>query len=383
MIEGFKDQYFNNQSKFIIKDFLKIFLICYIPLKLIIVTFLIYFVPIFFSKDYFSYPDFISNYTYCDLTSPNLFFNLLVCSLEIKSISSPLPIIISFFMNTLKDFGFLMISLKFISKRYVIIFLFLIIFHPYLNLYQAKLTTDIFGSFAVFLIFYVITSNTKRIILWDFFFIIFTGFRNSLLIIFLYYYLHRFCKTLFYISNFKTLTKNLLYFIGLLTLFLIITQNDIVINIFLNFFSSRNFNVLNYFIATNIYNINVHYFAELINSSIIILDYFVSVFLLIFVNLILLMGFREAAFTTFPYYFFKDDIVTNISIMIGLFMFSFHLFGLYNFIKYFVKIKPINLCFIFFILFHLLTISHLRYFLPIIPLTLIGLVKYLDELNNS
>ena len=127
----------------------------------------------------------------------------------------------------------------------------------------------------------------------------------------------------------------------------------------------------------------MHYFSELINSSIIVLDYFISLLILFSVNLILLMGFREAAFTTFPSYFLQNDLVTNISIIIGLFMFSFHLFGLYNFIKYFVKTKPINLCFIFFILFHLFTISHLRYFLPIIPLTLIGLMKYFEEFKNS
>lgn len=383
MINILNNEYFSKKSKFTFKDFLKIFLILYVPLKLIIITFLIYFLPIFFSKDYFSYPDFISNYTYCDLTSPNLFFNLLICSLEIKNIYSPLPIIIAFLINTIKDFGFIIIASKFISKRYIMIFLFLIIFHPYLNLYQAKLTTDIFGSFAVFLLFYVITSNTKKIIIWDFIFVIFTGFRNSLLIIFLYFYLYRLYKIFFCIKNFTTQIKYLLYLLGIFFLFLITTQNDIIVNIFFNFFGNRNFNILNYFIATNVYNINVHYFSELINSSIIVLDYFISLLILFSVNLILLMGFREAAFTTFPSYFLQNDLITNISIMLGLFMFSFHLFGLYNFIKYFVKTKPINLCFIFFILFHLFTISHLRYFLPIIPLTLIGLMKYFDEFKNS
>lgn len=376
------EEFFSDKSYFIFKEFLKIFLLFYIPVKLIIVIFLIYYLPILFDKNYFSYPDFISNYTTCDFTSPNLFFNLLVCNLQIKSINSPLPIIIAFLLNTVKDFGFIVISLKFLTKRYVMFFLLLIIGHPYLNLYQAKLTTDIFGSFAVFILFYVINSNVKRKLIWDLIFIFFTGFRNSLLLIFFYFYFHKFFQIFFAKKNNKNKIKYLLYFIGILILFILTTQNDILINLFSDFFSNRNFNVLNYFIATNIYNINVHYFANLINSSILFLDYTISVFILICVNLVLLTGFREAAFTTFPNYFFQNNIVTNLSIFIGLFMFCFHSFGLYYFIKFFVRSKTLNLCFIFFIVFHLLTISHLRYFLPIIPLALLGFIKFLDNQRN-
>jgi hypothetical protein len=100
---------------------------------------------------------------------------------------------------------------------------------------------------------------------------------------------------------------------------------------------------------------------------------------LTFTNLILLTGFREAAFTTFPDYFLQNDIVTTISILVGAIMFIVHALGLYFFIRYYVKLNKINLCFIFFILFHIFTISHLRYFYPIIPLSLLGLITYFEN----
>tara|TARA_A100001015_G_scaffold253205_1_gene293252 strand:+ start:2510 stop:3670 length:1161 start_codon:yes stop_codon:yes gene_type:complete len=370
----------DNKSKFSTKKFIPIFCLTYLPLKILFVFTLIIFLPFAFNKNYFEYPDFVSNYTTCDITSPNLFFNYFVCYIGIEDIDNFLSIFLAFVINTLKDFGFIIIAIKFLSKRYVVFFLFLIIIHPYLNLYQARFTTDVIASLAVYILFYIIIYNKGNKFIWDFILVIFTGFRNSFLIILFYYYFHKIFQKLY--NNHKILEK-IRYIFFILFLFIIlflITQNDLIIRLFFEQYSaSRNFNVLNYFISTNIYNLNINYFYEIINSPSIIINYILAILLLSFTNLILLTGFREAAFTTFPDYFFQNDIVTTISILVGAILFIVHTLGLYFFIRYYVKLNKINLCFIFFILFHIFTISHLRYFYPIIPISLLGLITYFEN----
>ena len=383
MIPNFADIYLDNQSKFKVNDLIKLFLILYIPLKIIIVIALIYLVPIFFNKSYFDYADFISNYTSCDLTSPNLLFNLLVCSFGFQKIDNISLISIAFILNAIKDFGFLLITLKSLTKRYLMLFLLLIILHPYLNLYQARFTTDIFASLAVFFVFFMINFRNHTNIFYDVIIIIFTGFRNSLLIIFLFYYGYKLISHLVLKINYIKKIRYLSYLFIVLIFFILITQNDLIFKLLHGNIGERNYNTLNYFIATNIYNININYFLEFINTSSVIIDYIASIIILVAINLILLMGFREAAFTTFPDYFLQNDFISIISILIGFAMFLLHFIGLICFIKYFVFKKLINLCFIFFILFHLLTISHLRYFLPIIPLSLLGFVLYFEIKNKS
>ena len=113
------------------------------------------------------------------------------------------------------------------------------------------------------------------------------------------------------------------------------------------------------------------------------LDNFVAFVLVIFSHLIFLLGFREEAYTNFPEFFIPFDSMTFLNIFIGIIFFILHGVGFFSFMKSYLSRDKRYLIFIFILIPTLISVAHLRYFMPFIPLSLIGFSMLIDTKINS
>ena len=86
-------------------------LILYISLKSFLILSLIFLVPIIFNRGYFYYVD-LEAYTSCDLNSPNGFFSLFLCSINLENIISFKAIGTAVIINTFRDILLILIVIK-------------------------------------------------------------------------------------------------------------------------------------------------------------------------------------------------------------------------------------------------------------------------------
>ena len=136
------------------------------------------------------------------------------------------------------------------------------------------------------------------------------------------------------------------------------------------------FNMIN---ASNNYSLDVVFFAQYIDTPFMFLNTIITYICVILSHLFFLLSFREAAFTEFPDFFIPFDGMVYFHILIGIIFFVTHGAGFFYFLKsYFLDDKR-YLLLIVPLLPTLLSVSHLRYFMPFIPLSLLGLAMIFDS----
>ena len=97
------------------------------------------------------------------------------------------------------------------------------------------------------------------------------------------------------------------------------------------------------------------------------------------IHIVLLLGFREKAYTEFPGIFISGDLIDILQIFIGFILILIHSLGIYGFYKYKIKSNILYLSFLFYIFPTVILTGHLRYLLPDIPLILFGFVLLFEE----
>ncbi len=348
-------------------NFYKQILYFYIPIKILIVISAIYVLPNFFDKYYFADNDFQNYYSKCLKNSFNYLFTETICFLNITNLSNWKAILIAFIINFIKDLLFLYVADKKLSKNYYLIFFIFIIIHPYLNIHYFKLSTIIFANLVVSLILFEIEILKKKSIFLNIFLFILSGFRNGIFFLVLLYELFN-----FYFILLKSKSKFLKISITIILILFIL--------IFLNYFLRIDYLIksinhtksyyLNYF---NIYDLLIFIPFEFLRIIFSIIFLSIS-------HLIMLLGFREKAFTEFETYFSNINSIQFLEISVSIIFFFIHAIGIFYFFKLNNK-KVYFFTFLLSLLPFLFLVSHLRYFMPYIPLALLGFCMYLEKKN--
>lgn len=342
----------------------------YFAFKLLVVLTLIFGVPLVFDRSYFLYVDF-DGYVGCDHRSLNSFFSSLVCILNIDSIKAPSAVVASSTMNTLRDLGYIWIATRYLNKHAAIIFTFLLATHPYLGLYHAKLATSNFAAFGVFIFILGHTFKTRP---WyfDAIQILLTGFRNGLAALYIIDYAVTAFQKISRSRKPKTSSRPKIQFNGLLRPLICIFFIIVTINIpSHSYFGAVSDSLVHY-------ELNPTFWVEALGLPTNLFSAILGYVLLAITNLILLTGFREAAFTTFPEYFQSQSITTLFSIISGLFLVVFHCCGLFFFARWCKEHAPRILLVFALVLPSLLFVAHMRYLLPLMPLAIFGICYLLD-----
>lgn len=341
-----------------------LFLFYLLPKGTLLIS-LIYLLPFMFGQSYFKFEDY-PVYNNCLEWTANPFFGYIVCLINSENIANAFAIIVAILINTIRDLGFIYLIKDYITNNAYKVFCLLLALHPYLTLYHAKLTTSTFAGLGVLLIYYLINRNIKINIFYYFLGIILVGFRQSQILMFLYFYL------IYWYQNFKNNKLNSLY----LLLFLISLAFLMSLSS-LDYFSKVT--RLSFEYPTNMY------ISKFINIENYHINLILSKTAQIFIHVFLLLGFREKAYTEFPGIFISGDLIDILQIFIGFILILIHSLGIYGFYKYNVRRNILYLSFLFYIFPTVILTGHLRYLLPVIPLILIGFVllfeKYFEKIK--
>ena len=135
----------------------------------------------------------------------------------------------------------------------------------------------------------------------------------------------------------------------------------------------------NFLTTSNVYSLDVPYFTQYLHTPYELLNILVAIVLVIVSHTILLLGFREAAYTEFPDFFIPLDGIAYFHIFIGIILVIAHGVGFYYFLKSYLSQDRRYIIFIIILLPTLFSVAHLRYFLPFIPLALIGLSMLVEK----
>lgn len=131
--------------------------------------------------------------------------------------------------------------------------------------------------------------------------------------------------------------------------------------------------------SLNHYALNAGYFVSLLNLPENIFGTAIGYIWILTTNLILLTGFREAAFRDFPEYFLTLNAITVASVAIGMMLAAFHILGLFHFANWCMRrCSKLMIVFIL-ILLCLFFVTHRRYILPLMPLAIFGICHFLEE----
>lgn len=340
-------------------------LVLYLFVKFILVAVLVSNFDFIFSQSYFNYPDLKDNLN-CDMRSHNGLFSSFLCVFQIKDISGWFPLSLAFILNSLKDLAVLFLASSLISKRALFFLVLFLSAHPYLAIYHAKLTTDMFGAIAVVFVLF----KAFRAYQYNFVDVIITAFlsglRNSTIPM-----LGMFCAIGVVKNVFtKNYTAAAFCFLGgLSTIFFFFLPEELYSSALIE--------------STGDYPFSISYFVDILGLEINIFTYFFSSILLVLSHAILLLGFREAVFTDFPEIFFPFtlNIALQLSVFAGLFF--IHAIGLVFFFRKYVKRHREILLLLLIVFPGFLFVAHLRYFLPLIPIALWGFALFCDEILLS
>jgi len=350
----------------------------YVFLKIIILLLLIIILPSLFGQNYFNYSDFgsyiVHPIIFFDFHSTrviegNEFFDMFIYLMNIQSISDYHAIGTAILITTLRDIILIGILLKnkILSPASLLFFVLVLALHPYLGLYHAKFSTSIFATLGVALMYYVLISAKPQSWFIDLSFIVLSGFRNTLAGVIIPYYVWEIIQQLIGIIKGQKyfdyyFFKNVITLIALLFVVLLSGQY-----------------MFNFITVRTVYSLDIEFFTHYINTSIVLLDNIVAFLLVIFSHLVFLFGFREAAFTNFPEFFTPLDSMAYFNIFIGIIFFMLHGVGFFSFMKSFLSKDKRYLIFILILIPPLFSVAHLRYFMPFIPFSLIGLSILIDK----
>ncbi|MDC0096443.1 hypothetical protein OAI58_09175 [Amylibacter sp.] len=287
---------------------------------------------------------------------PNIGYRYLIAALNITDLHQWMPILLAFSLNIIVDISWISISKKYLSMRALVLFIILIAIQPYGNLYTIKFSTIIFAKiFIVYYFYHYLYKENEQIkITWLQFFImnIFALLRNSNALILIPFLIF---------SNLKL--KMSLIFSGILML--------TIVHIYL---SGDYVDGLSPFNKPWDFN----YVQTLLDSSSTVY----TVIVLILSRIFILFGAREAIHNLGIEPFLTSSL-SLIEIFFYLFLALINIVGFcYACYTFRSKFK-----FLFMLIIPLFlatfTVFHARYFLPYLPLSLLGIALLYDTIKNK
>ena len=342
-------------------------ILLYLFLKIISITLLVFILPETFSRDYFWYPDLTEhNYYYgsCSSSSPNFLYTLFICWSGIENLSDYHSIIISFILSTFRDIAIIWIAINKIKSNYFLLIGLVILLgiHPYLSYNHIRLTTDLFASLGLLLLFFY-TYYDKRV---NLFFILssclLVGFRNSLVFPFLLFLL---LNILFIrLSN----KEKILYSINSIGLLALIFG-----------FGAKTYGTIGLLPGLHYGPYSFFAFKEYFEFLWEPIAIFISSLSVLISHTFFLLSTREYIIG----YGFKTILETNligqvVSIAFIFIMLIVNAAGVYGTLKYFYSRNKMVITIFSYVVPYFLIVAHLRYFYPLIPLLMLGLVLWLD-----
>ncbi len=297
----------------------------------------------------------------CNIFSFNVMYTITSCLLGIENISSMRAVTLASFASTIRDILYIFLAYKILSKKGLYIFVFLLSAHPYLAIYHPRFVTGLFASITFLYIFWIIYSK-KEINYYDsLFFIIMISFRNALMPLVISFYI------LEIINNFNRITLKKFFMIIFTILFSFLVTRIHMMNPSAGDYMALFFSDYGYeFSWLNI----VNYFSLEQN----LISYIITFPAVLISHLIFLLGFRESIYVDGLGYLLNWNIRSVFELLIYFVMFIIHALGSVYFFIYFSRIDLRYLCFIAYFFPSMLFVAHLRYFFPMIPLSLIGLI---------
>lgn len=342
-------------------------ILLYLFLKIISITLLVFILPETFSRDYFWYPDLTEhNYYYgsCSSSSPNFLYTLFICWSGIENLSDYHSIIISFILSTFRDIAIIWIAINKIKSNYFLLIGLVILLgiHPYLSYNHIRLTTDLFASLGLLLLFFY-TYYDKRV---NLFFILtsclLVGFRNSLVFPFLLFLL---LNILFIrLSN----KEKILYSINSIGLLALIFGFGAKTYGTIGLLPGLHYGPYSFFAFKEYFEFLWEPIAIFISSLSVLISH--TFFLLSTREYIIGYGFETILETNF--------IGQVISIAFILIMLIVNTAGVYGTLKYFYSRNKMVITIFSYVVPYFLIVAHLRYLYPLIPLLMLGLVLWLD-----
>jgi len=292
----------------------------------------------FLGLSFFKYPD-MEAYKDCigdGAIMVNILYSQFLCTLGLnyeEALSGYTLIFLACATNLLSTCCFYLLFKKFLNKNGKILFIILLACHPYLAIYFPRFYTDIFGSLGILLICFYAVKNLKI----DYTFIVFTiiliNFRSSLMP----------------------------------PLFLFIAYN-----FFLEIKKNKNIDALMIFGMTVI-GLNFILYSTFVNTFLTVNNFYSNKAY----NIILLLGFREGAANEGFGLFFNGSLSGYIQFFVSITLLLIHLLGIYSIIRFAMNKKLYGIVLtLSIVIVPLITISHLRYLLPLIPLILFGISWY-------
>jgi len=342
-------------------------ILLYLFLKIISITLLVFILPETFSRDYFWYPDLTEhNYYYgsCSSSSPNFLYTLFICWSGIENLSDYHSIIISFILSTFRDIAIIWIAINKIKSNYFLLIGLVILLgiHPYLSYNHIRLTTDLFASLGLLLLFFY-TYYDKRV---NLFFILssclLVGFRNPLVFPFLLFLL---LNILFIrLSN----KEKILYSINSIGLLALIFG-----------FGAKTYGTIGLLPGLHYGPYSFFAFKEYFEFLWEPIAIFISSLSVLISHTFFLLSTREYIIG----YGFKTILETNligqvVSIAFIFIMLIVNAAGVYGTLKYFYSRNKMVITIFSYVVPSFLIVAHLRYLYPLIPLLMLGLVLWLD-----
>jgi hypothetical protein len=340
---------------FLQKDFNYIYYaIIFVSLKILTLLFIFFNFSIFFDQSVFKFNDF-NGYLNSSILGPNAAFSFLIKSFGYDSISNPVFVFLALFFNFLIDLLWILFFLDYFRGfKYFIVFCLIFAIHPYYSLYYFKFTSIIFMKIALVFSFVLYRWESLRppIIYFVFAAVIICLFRNS--------------------SVFILIPAIFVLYHDRVNFFVLI-----VCSVFLSvvvLFSSGDYlsSVINS--SQNYYPWNYDYISNLVGSSFSFIIYPC----IIIIKSILFFGARELLYTSGV-----EAFLPGFEVQL-LFYFVFgviNLFGFIFFIFFRFDLRLLLICIVPIIL-SIISISHMRYSLPFVPLTVAGMYSFLHYLSG-
>ena len=334
----------------------------YVILKIISVAIVYATFEQLFSRPALFYPDLVV-YIGCQPTSPNILYSYSICLLNITNLGDIQALTLGVLLNTIKDLAFLVIVYCITNRQTCIIFVFLLSLHPFLALYHPRYVTTLFSSIALLLVFTYeikdswikkISISKRSLVIVS---LILVGFRYTNSIIFLLYFTFKNYKNFYLIGLIIILALSFLWFSG-------------------NYASE----FVNYSINAQTYDLSFSSISDFVKvSNINYVDYIFTIFLYFISHLFTLTGFREAAVLDFTHYFFPLNTESLMHFLVFFSFSIFHIFGILAFCIYFKRYRGLVFCVVMNISIACFFLTHVRYFLHLIPLALLGWSVFINN----
>lgn len=308
-------------------------------------------------------------YDSCNFFTFNGFYTYLLCFFGAESLGSWKTIILAVILNTVRDCCFILLTFNIFKKRSsTLIFTIFLALHPYLALYHFKLMTTNFAALGFLLILFIIVKRATLNPLFYLTSVLLTGFRNALFPVFLIFNISTYFKNKEYFSN-KQIILSIFFSLLLIGVFFL-PSFDTEVNGHKNLLELVISNSQSFpFTFAKLFS----YLRDNLSIESSFIIGVISIFAFILIHIFLQFGFRDSvAIYGFEFYHPLTNLVV-LEISISLIMAVLHLVGFVKFFSHFARLDFRILVLIIYLLESLFFIPHLRYFLPFIPLVLMGL----------